>query len=281
MDVITKTTVSQNGTVIAETTTTTSSSGVVIQTATPATEIVNANNGSAGIPNSQNNEMADKLLGQLHEQYAINNNANLGSIVTLVVAVIAVIGAYGYIFLHSTLEFSPDHSCLFYKNNGTYYFDALFISAAAVIIILAVLSYICIKQGAAQRMEQFITYAIRHKYNMVIDPKYIEEGDVKNINVGDYIFPKSYHPFYKSNERQKKLDIVQGLYGEFVRIFTILVWIIAFSLIIKPVVKWDFSWRFLIEFAVVLVVALVYHIIGNNTLDSIKNKYNKREEEYK
>jgi hypothetical protein len=37
-----------------------------------------------------------ELLKQLHEQYAINNNANLSSIVTLVAAMIVVVG---YFFL--------------------------------------------------------------------------------------------------------------------------------------------------------------------------------------
>ena len=50
---------------------------------------------------TDNEEMQQELEKQLHEQYAINNNANLGNIIVLLTALIAVFGAYGYIYLHS------------------------------------------------------------------------------------------------------------------------------------------------------------------------------------
>lgn len=54
---------------------------------------------------TDNEEMQQELEKQLHEQYAINNNANLGSIIVLLTALIAVFGAYGYIYLHSKFVF--------------------------------------------------------------------------------------------------------------------------------------------------------------------------------
>ena len=49
-----------------------------------------------------------ELEKQLHEQYAINNNSNLGSIIAILTTLVSVIGVYGYIFVHSTLDFAKD-----------------------------------------------------------------------------------------------------------------------------------------------------------------------------
>ena len=75
--------------------------------------------------NMKDADMKAELLKQLHEQYAVNNNANLGTIVTLVVAVIAVIGYFGYVYVHTGVDFSDDFGCLV-KCCGEFYLDALF-----------------------------------------------------------------------------------------------------------------------------------------------------------
>lgn len=49
--------------------------------------------------------MQSEMEKQLHEQYSINNNANTGSIVTLFVAMLASVGAYGYVYLHTKMHF--------------------------------------------------------------------------------------------------------------------------------------------------------------------------------
>ena len=50
--------------------------------------------------NIENELMTQKLELQLHEQYAINNNANLSSIVTLICTILVIFGSYGYVFVH-------------------------------------------------------------------------------------------------------------------------------------------------------------------------------------
>lgn len=52
--------------------------------------------------------MQSEMEKQLHEQYAINNNANTGSIVTLFVAMLASVGAYGFVYLHTINAFSGE-----------------------------------------------------------------------------------------------------------------------------------------------------------------------------
>lgn len=177
-----------------------------------------------------NTAMQDELLKQLHEQYAVNNNANLGTIVTLVVAVIAVIGYFGYVYVHTGVDFSDDFGCLV-KPNGEFYLDALLLIYLASVSVLAILIRLCIYQGVAQRKEQFIIHAIRKKY---FGNNYLK--DLK-------IFPKGYHPYGKKN-----INVLQGLYGELVKIFIgifgILSICILFKLIANVVMFWWKDWAF-------------------------------------
>ena len=43
------------------------------------------------------------IESQLHEQFAVNNNDHASTLVSIIAAVVAVIGAYGYVFVHSTV----------------------------------------------------------------------------------------------------------------------------------------------------------------------------------
>ena len=162
---------------------------------------------------TDNEEMQQELEKQLHEQYAINNNANLGSIIVLLTALIAVFGAYGYIYLHSSIEFAANYGELY--KEGYFSLDALLLSATAVFCVLVIMYRLCLYQGTQQRKEQFITYAIRHKYY----------GNLKEIT--PKIFSNSYHPFDKEDK------FVQGIYGELLPIFRWSFGIIACSVCIK------------------------------------------------
>jgi hypothetical protein len=156
---------------------------------------------------------------QLHEQYAINNNANLGSVITFMVSIITVVGLYAYTFAHTTLEFSNPPLVEMYDSScDMYSFDCLFFLAAGVICVLTIIQYICLYQGSQQRYEQFITHAIRCKY---FGPNFLHSQRPK-------VFPEDYSPF------NKKLNaFVQGLYGEFVRIVSVLKFIIVLTIFIK------------------------------------------------
>lgn len=127
---------------------------------------------------------SDELLMQLHEQYAINNNSSMEAIVSLLVSMFAAFGAYGYVWTHCGTA-----SEKFELANLTF-------AATGASFILVVMSYICMYQGTSQRLEQFVTYKIRDRYKIAT------------------FFPKGYDPYFK-----KGLEVVQGLYGEFVKIF--------------------------------------------------------------
>lgn len=104
--------------------------------------------------------MQKKLELQLHEQYSINNNSNLSSALILFVAMLAVVAAYGYVYLHSDCEMMWEWTPLMIDKD-TYSAKALLLTATATILVLELIVYLCISFGCRQRREQFIIYAIR------------------------------------------------------------------------------------------------------------------------
>lgn len=159
--------------------------------------------------------MHNKLLSQLHEQYAVNNNANLSTIISLLVALIAVIGCFGYVYVHTDCDFSGNLGILV-KCNETFYLETLLLAYIASVGVLAILVCLCAYQGVAQRKEQFIIHAIREKY--------FGENYLKDLG----IFPEGYSPCGK-----KGLEVVQGLYGELIKIFIIVFIALTFAMVLK------------------------------------------------
>ncbi len=179
---------------------------------------INNPNNSPGTNVIYTDERQQEIELQLHEQYAINNNANLGSVITFMVSIITVVGFYAYTFAHTTLEFSNPALGELYCEGGVYYLDCLIFLAAGVICVLTIIQYICLYQGSQQRYEQFIIHAIRCKY---FGPNFLYRQKPK-------IFPEDYSPF------DKDLDsFVQGLYGKFIRIAEALKCIVVLASFLK------------------------------------------------
>jgi hypothetical protein len=146
--------------------------------------------------------MKDELLSQLHEQYAVNNNANLSSMVTLIVGVIDVIGYYGYVFVHTVDDFGGCYGMFIQGESFT--MTTLILTYFSVVCVLAILMRLCIYQGIAQRKEQVIIENIRKHYDT--------SNDFKNI------FPESY-----TARDKDKSNVIQGLFGEFVKTFRMII----------------------------------------------------------
>ena len=162
-----------------------------------------------------NKDVQQKMLLQLHEQYAVNNNSSLSSVVSLIVGMFAAIGFYGYAFVFSTNEFETS-VCDTCSDSCSFSLTQLSIIAIISLLILAIIIHICIYQGSAQRLEQFIIHQIRMKYGIV------------SQNGMSKILPYSYKPSGK-----RGLKIVQGLYGEIVKISAALELLIIVSLLVK------------------------------------------------
>ena len=156
-----------------------------------------------------NMEMQKEMELQLHEQYAINNNAYVSSTLTLIVGVMAVLAAFGYVYLHSSLKSATSLGTL--AQGDSYTIDALILTADAAILVLAILFLFCLDRGAYQRKEQFIIYAIRCKYFRELNG---DEAAGKKIKK---IFPKGYRPFDKT-----KCNFVQGVFGFMMSVFVVI-----------------------------------------------------------
>lgn len=157
-------------------------------------------------------KMSDRLESHLHEQYAKDNNSYFSSIVVLFVGMLAALGAYGYVFIYcnanNTINFSSEQ---------------LIYASMSACIVLAIIAYLSLYRGVAQRLNQFIVFAIRYKY-------FDEYKEKSESNKKQHIFYKGYTPFEK-----RGLKIVQGLYGEIVKISIGLFVITIFSMLYKVI----------------------------------------------
>lgn len=172
--------------------------------------------------------MKNKIELQLHEQYAVNNNANVNSIITFIVGIVAVLGAYGSVFI----------------NIGKYNYEDLAFVSVGCLFVLGVISFVCIEVGARQRSEQFIIHAIRHNaYDS--NPLFIDDD-----NKG--IFIPGYHPFGK-----RILKFVQGIFNTFWIVSSIIALLIASHFrFISPDVclkRWVF-----VSFVIYCIIILSY-----------------------
>lgn len=165
---------------------------------------------------NNNRTMREELELQLHEQYAVNNNANLGSIISLVVGVIAVLWAFGYVYLYSSLDKAASLGSLV-SSGEKYSLDALIMTADAAIFVLAILFLICLNRGAYQRKEQFIIHTIRWQYFQ----EFNKGKDLEQPKKLAKIFPKGYNPYGKN-----KCDFVQDVFWLMMVTFVVLTVII-------------------------------------------------------
>ena len=166
---------------------------------------------------------------QLHEQYAINSNAILGSMLTLFVALLAVIGTYGYVFLRT--ESFQCVSCAEFTLADLRY------TATASIFVLAIIAWLSITAGYRQRKEQFITDAIRKQY-------YTKEEFNK-------IYPQGYEPINK----KWLIKPMTFPYGTFfwISVFTSVTIILSLFLKSKPGIYEEKAGKVLITSIIIVV----------------------------
>lgn len=140
-----------------------------------------------------------ELEKQLHEQYAVNNNSNAGTLVSLIGALLVVMTGYGYVL---------------YQYRTSQCDDIAIVNLSAIIAMAVMMLLYCISVslGANQRMEQFITFGIRAKYYQ------------NQIEQYKSIFPKGYMPFGK-----KYCDFVQGIYNIWSKVMIVTIVAIAMS----------------------------------------------------
>lgn len=190
--------------------------------------------------------MKDELLKQLHEQYAVNNNSSMGAIVSFIVGMFAAFGGYGYVWVNT----SNCSRVVAEKAQNCYSFQDLSFVAIVSLFLLLIMSYICMYQGTSQRLEQFITYKIRAEYEIL------------------KFFPDGYHPFNKQG-----LDVVQGIYGELVKVFVFVSLLILLSFYYK---FYEFDIDKFVAFYLPFVVWGIYLLFNVCFLLNSMYRYRKR-----
>lgn len=100
-----------------------------------------------------------ELEKQLHEQYAINNNAKVSSFISFIVALFALFGFYGYMYANTTIDFSKNGE--FVVDTNQYTLDIFFLMSFVVCGILFFLTLLSLQLGYSQRRDQIIIHRIR------------------------------------------------------------------------------------------------------------------------
>ena len=147
-------------------------------------------------PSASDESLKNGILLQLHEQYAVNNNAALGNVMGLVVVLLAAVGAWAYVLVNIHTGRMFGHHAFFVTAQGFTPGGLLLASLGAEFVALVIFA-LCVYQGVAQRLEQFVIYSLRRRAGL-------SEG----IRACGDVFPESYTPFGK-----KGFDVVQGIFG--------------------------------------------------------------------
>lgn len=198
-----------------------------------------------------------ELEKQLHEQYAVNNNSNAGILISLISALFVAFSGYGYVLYQYSL-------CACCKTT------ILYLSALAASMVMSLLYCICIHLGAGQRMEQFITFAIRVKHYGLTKSQDKEDLEYEQrINRYEEIYPEDYHPFNKGMN-----NFVQGIYGLLSKAFIIALYAIVFSLCV--IAKED-----IVYCPIFLCYVLLLHLLLIKYKFDKYIKYKEREKEMK
>lgn len=143
-----------------------------------------------------------ELEKQLHEQYAINNNANTGTLVALLAAIIVIFTAYGLAFKNLKLESFP------YNQRDEEI--VLFFLTFVIQIVLSFLSLLIVHFGYVQRRDQNVINAIREKYYL----------DGEKLSKEYWILYLGYQPYIGDGYGGLR-KFLPGFYNLFFRFFLI------------------------------------------------------------
>ena len=135
---------------------------------------------------SQSPPKADRkweLERQLHEQYASNSNSHIKSFITFSTALFALFGFYGYLYAHTTDEFSRRVVQIILPSGNAdvsvgvsplYSLQSFILLALVVVVIFCFLTSLCIYLGYAERRDQIQLRLIRDECDfktVYLDPR--------------------------------------------------------------------------------------------------------------
>lgn len=189
---------------------------------------------------TEKQEMQKELELQLHEQYAINNNANVNSFIAMITALLIAFTGYGYVLYQYLMG---DVCCGKMADAETMVHIATF----AVLVVIFILYMVAVQIGASQRSDQFVIHNIRKK--------------AYNSSQYDTIFPQGYTPF-----RKGFCTFVQGIYNTLSWIFLVIYTIIA----VTSICKIDVYWWLVVLYSAGLVSMLGWRICKFHKYKQVK-----------
>lgn len=217
-------------------------------------------------------EAVKEMEMQLHEQFSVNYNSTYSTTIALFCSLLAVLYGYGHIYLNSNIEFAANPGEVYCDCTKLYTLDALVYATIAANVVLAIMKYICLRQGVNQRLEQFLVHAIRTKY--------YNQDPTEMVN--PKIYPFGYTPFWKKGEK-----IVVGIYGELITIICALQILVMVGLLYKLIWNiWLYSelgfvanafWEIFFLVVISIICYGQYHYVKK---ENLYEKYKKRNLEY-
>lgn len=156
---------------------------------------------------SHNVEESDKINAehkwelerQLHEQYASNSNSHIKSFITFSTALFALFGFYGYLYAHTTDEFSRRIVQIVLPSGNAdvsvgvsplYSLQSFILLALVVVVIFCFLTSLCVFLGYAERRDQIQLSLIRENNGL---PKTVYSDPTKR---GYRYYLASYYRFF-------------------------------------------------------------------------------------
>lgn len=172
--------------------------------------------------------LKEDILSQLHAQFAENSNAIYSCIISVLVAALAVCGAYGHVFVHTSSDLICSNN-MYDAVTGLYSVGALLYVTSAVLIVITLLNYLCMSFGYKQRKEQFIAFSIRYS----VFKQNCENGNCLNAEYHE-IFPHNYHPLEK-----RFCEIIPYVYQVMIQVLWMLFLLILLATVFRLVVVFN------------------------------------------
>lgn len=110
-------------------------------------------------------KLDEELLSQLHEQYAINDNAKNQNFITFLISIFALLGAYGYVYIYTyTGTKIDDFNSEFVQSfcSIEYFHPNVLITITVIIVLIfTFMAMLVAFLGYSTRRDQIVIYKIR------------------------------------------------------------------------------------------------------------------------
>lgn len=115
--------------------------------------------------NSENMETKEKILENLHSQFAENQNHHQGLFIQFLIALLALFAGFGYVYTHTNPIIAYNQSFVQHINDVDYFSNQTLLNTSIIVLaVLLLLNGILINQGYSFRRDQHVNMQIRKKY---------------------------------------------------------------------------------------------------------------------